>query len=166
MWARPEYSIWSPGADSVAEAVSLFDRTGSLYDFGSGKGIAVAKFRDAGFAATGIDHVKLTPDTIRACLWSLPADLSVVDFGFCADVMEHIPLARVDDVLSGIAQHVSAAAYFRIATVPDAMGKLIGETLHLTVCPAEWWLARVSAVFNAARIVRVHPNHVVIMAAT
>lgn len=163
MWARPEYSVWSPGADSVAEAISLFRRPGSLYDFGSGKGIAVDKFRAAGYKATGIDHVKLTPDTVQACLWSLPDDLPCADFGFCADVMEHIPPERVRDVLFGISGLVDRA-YFRIATVPDGMGRLIGETLHLTVQTADWWLEQVSAAFEGARIFDVRPGHVIVWA--
>jgi hypothetical protein len=52
--------------------------------------------------------------------------------------MEHIPLDKVDRVLTNIlkaAQHV----FFSISTVPDSCGQLIGEALHLTVRPAAWW---------------------------
>lgn len=163
MWARSEYHICSPGELSAPDAMKVFGQPGTLIDFGCGDGKALRLFREAGYAAIGVDHVKLLPDTIQSCLWSLPADLPVVDFGYCADVMEHIPPERVKDVLFGISSLVDRA-YFRIATVPDGMGRLIGETLHLTVQPAEWWLEQVFEAFEYARIFDVRPGHVVIWA--
>src|ERR1041385_938241 len=75
----------------------------------------------------------------------------VIDFGcgtgraallsFCADVMEHIPPDRVDQVLDNIL-HAAEHVFFAISTVPDNMGELIGETLHLTVQPFSWWLEK------------------------
>jgi hypothetical protein len=59
----------------------------------------------------------------------------------CTDVMEHIPTKDVDQVLLNImsaAQHV----FFQISTEQDSCGKMIGEELHLTVKPPEWWLAK------------------------
>ena len=164
MWARPEYHVCSPGELSAPDAIQTFGRLGTVIDFGCGDGKAIHLFRKAGYRAIGVDHVSLMPDTVQSCLWSLPADLPVADFGYCADVMEHIPPERVDDVLVNIARHVSRMAYFRIATTPDVMGKLIGETLHLTVQPAHWWLARVSVAFGSAAIRADHPAHVIICA--
>lgn len=60
------------------------------------------------------------------------------DYGFCTDVLEHIPPQDVDAVLRNIGiacRHL----YLNISTVDDAMGALIGEPLHLTVEPAVWW---------------------------
>lgn len=52
--------------------------------------------------------------------------------------MEHIPPDDVPKVLRNIlasARH----CFFAISTVPDRMGTLIGEDLHLTVRPMAWW---------------------------
>jgi hypothetical protein len=60
-------------------------------------------------------------------------------YGFCTDVMEHIPTDHVGKVLDTIlssAQHV----FFSIGTSKDIWGKLIGEELHVTVQPYSWWL--------------------------
>ena len=60
-------------------------------------------------------------------------------YGFCTDVMEHIPPEDVDKVLDNIlmaAPHV----FFSISTEEDNCGKLIGHPLHLTIRPYEWWL--------------------------
>lgn len=62
-------------------------------------------------------------------------------YGFCTDVMEHIPPEKVDVVIDNIlkaAQHV----FFAISTVPDHFGQTIGEQLHLTVESYEWWLEK------------------------
>lgn len=62
------------------------------------------------------------------------------DFGYCTDVMEHI---HPDDVEAVLANVVTSArrVFFCISTVPDRMGELIGEDLHLTVQPPQWWRA-------------------------
>jgi len=71
--------------------------------------------------------------------WPYPMELKGVKYGYCCDVMEHIPPEQVMLVLKNIlrsARHV----FFSIATEPDNLGGLIGEQLHLTVQPFEWWL--------------------------
>jgi hypothetical protein len=71
----------------------------------------------------------------------LPAE-AVSEYGFCCDVMEHIPPDKVDTVLDHIllaAQHT----FFAISTVDDVMGpSLIGEHVHLSVHPYTWWLQK------------------------
>ena len=59
-------------------------------------------------------------------------------YGFCADVMEHIPPAQVGRVLDNCL-HAAQHVFFRIATDPDRMGVLVGHPLHLTVEPYAWW---------------------------
>jgi len=62
-------------------------------------------------------------------------------YGYCTDVMEHIPPDKVDRVLDHIlkaAQHV----FFSISTQEDNCGELIGETLHLTIESYGWWLKK------------------------
>jgi SAM-dependent methyltransferase len=71
--------------------------------------------------------------------WPYPMELKGVKYGYCCDVMEHIPPEQVTLVLKNIlrsARHV----FFSIVTEPDNLGVLIGEQLHLTVKPFEWWL--------------------------
>jgi hypothetical protein len=62
-------------------------------------------------------------------------------YGFCTDVLEHIPTEDVDKVLDNClasCKHV----FFQISTVDDVMGGMIGHPLHLTVQPYEWWLKK------------------------
>lgn len=164
IWRCPEYWVRSPGEESADEAIEYFGVVGTLIDFGCGEGKALAKFRSAGFDSVGVDHVHLQPNVIGACLWALPDSLPVADFGFCADVMEHIPPERVDDVLRSIADKVRHSAYFRISTILDGMGNLIGERLHLTVRPGIWWHEVVARSFLTVQLVRETADHVVITA--
>src|SRR5262245_3382513 len=60
------------------------------------------------------------------------------EYGFCSDVMEHIPPDKVDRVLTNILL-AAQSVWFSISTEMDNCGGLIGETLHLTVRPFSWW---------------------------
>lgn len=154
-----DYGSWSPGMDSVTEAHEFFQyakgtvrRPDALIDFGCGDCQALNKFWNLGYQPCyGVDIAAVTPQVIQAVLWNLPPDLPMADFGFCADVMEHIPTEKVRDVLLNI-RDKAEVVYFRISTVPDLMGATIGEKLHLTVAPAAWWHGCISAVFGEGRV--------------
>jgi uncharacterized Rossmann fold enzyme len=150
IWEIPEYRRWSPGEESVDQAIAAMGmRAGEkVIDFGCGTGRASAAFAKRGMAVLGVDHVTncLDPDIeipfVKANLWELPRLFG--EYGFCADVMEHIPTERVGQVLAAIRGTVPAA-FFRIAFHYDNFGSVIGEPLHLTVRPMEWWRAALKA---------------------
>ena len=103
MYAQDAYHRVSPGRNLAPHVYEqLSPETGdTLIDFGCGLGRATEFFGQKGLRATGVDFVnvlEMDVPFVRACLWDLP-DLSC-DWGFCADVMEHIPTAKVDDVAS------------------------------------------------------------------
>ena len=84
---------------------------------------------------------------VEGCLWDLPKDFIKSEWGYCCDVLEHIPTKRVDDVLRTIARH-SKAAFLQIAHFPD--GEWVEGTgpLHLTVEPPEWWAKRLRTIWR------------------
>ena len=55
--------------------------------------------------------------------------------------MEHIPTYDVDAVIKNIMQCVDRA-FFQISLLPDHMGQLIGQHLHVSVFPYEWWASK------------------------
>ena len=127
VWAHPEYRRVSPGeAEQERAWQALGCRPGqSLNDYGSGPCRATAWFAARGLDVLGIDHAENACETdvpvMLACLW-LMGPVRASDWGYCCDVLEHIPPQHVDGVLAGIAERTRIAAYFRIATRPDRMG--------------------------------------------
>ena len=151
MWDVTAYRNYAPGEALAKQAFNEMGmRKGDkLIDFGCGTGRPAAQFQRMGAAVIGIDHVTNCLDQgvditfLQCCLWDLPPDLAC-DYGYCTDVMEHIPPEKVDDVLSEIRRVVRNKVFFQIATFPDGMGKRIGETLHLSVHGPDWWEAKLS----------------------
>ena len=157
LWAMPEYRQFSPGQTfaSVFLHIARPSRGAAVIDFGCGAGRgALMMSLLGGLRVTMVDFVRncLDPEIQEAvttqphALAFLKHDLEqplpvAAQYGFCADVMEHVPPERVDRVLSNIlkaAQHV----FFSISTADDRCGALIGEVLHLTVRPHAWWLEK------------------------
>jgi hypothetical protein len=66
-------------------------------------------------------------------------------YGFCADMLEHIPTADVPDVLRNILKG-TYYTFLQISTKPDQFGAVINQDLHLTVQPGDWWKEQIEAV--------------------
>ena len=159
MWELEEYRKVSPG-EQLAQVFLAQARPkprSEVIDFGCGTGRGALMLAVlGGLKVTMIDFVRNSLDPeIREAVTTQPevfrfvkADLeqpipTVAAYGFCCDVMEHIPEDRVDRVLDNVlkaAQHV----FFSISTTNDRCGDLIGETLHLTVQSYSWWLRKLN----------------------
>lgn len=144
VWQHRAYRNVAPGERYTSLAVLSLaaKRWDTFIDFGCGTGRAAQRLQNMGYKVTGIDFASNCRDAgtdfpfVCACLWNLP-DIKA-QFGFCTDVMEHIPTEKVEEVLAQIAARCNAA-YFNIATTDDDMGMLIGRTLHMTVMNASEW---------------------------
>lgn len=161
IWRVPDYRYSSPGERHAALALSEFpwQDGDTLMDFGCGSGRAAGRMDgrhgDGTLRVWGCDIAHNCLDAgiapggrfRTACLWDLPADFPVTDWGTCFDVMEHIPTERVDDVLRGIWDHVRKGVFFSICLVDDSFGpKFLNKPLHLTVMPVTWWTERLQAL--------------------
>jgi SAM-dependent methyltransferase len=163
MWRVDEYRGNSPGEQLVDVAISeLGMKPGeSVIDFGCGPGRATQRLKNLGFDVLGIDIAENSRDKgidvpfRLGCLWDLPDDIAPADWGLCCDVMEHIPPEKVGSVLQNIRAKTKRGVLFNIAFFHDGFGNVIGERLHLTVQPREWWLDRLKVFW---------PNTVVIEA--
>lgn len=157
MWKHPQYRAVAPG-EHIAEQFIKIAKPGQgaeVIDFGSGTGRGALMLAVLGnlrvhmtdFAANCLD------EDVRHMLTTQPQALSFqqhdltkslgrhAPYGFCTDVMEHIPPEQVDGVLTNIlqaAQHV----FFQIACNDDVCGALIGAPLHLSVHDHAWWLRK------------------------
>lgn len=157
MWEKKEYRIVSPG-ENIAQlflAQAKPKQGATVLDLGCGTGrgsLALALFGGMNvtmldFAANCLDDdIRPMLETQKHVMRFQQADLTKklpanAEYGFCTDVMEHIPPEDVDKVLNNAlaaCQHV----FFQISTVDDVCGALIGHPLHLTVKPYEWWLKK------------------------
>ncbi len=152
MWSVPAYRNYSPGAGLATEFRARLAKAGdTVIDLGCGTGRAADMLRQKGIEVTGFDIAENALDGnisipfIHGCLWNMPADFPRFDWFFCADVMEHIPEEHIDAVLDNAARIAGRGGMFQIAHFEDGFGNMIGERLHLTVRPAEWWQPKIRA---------------------
>lgn len=159
LWSDPAYRNVAPGESCVQEfLLQARPRLGAtVADLGCGTGrasllMALPPPMGADLKVTLVDFAEnCLDDDIRDIVKAQPhamtfveADLSkeipvTATYGFCTDVLEHIPPADVNRVLNNClmaCQHV----FFQISTVDDVFGETVGHPLHLTVRPYEWWL--------------------------
>ena len=151
MWSIDAYRNAAPG-EGVADLfclATLPTKSSTVIDFGAGTGRGAMRIHDAhdchvlmlDFADNCLDErvrAKLG-DKLRFAVADLTQPIPHrADYGFCTDVMEHIPPEQVSTVIHNI-MAAAPQVFFQISTVTDTMGALIGHPLHLTVQGATWW---------------------------
>ena len=156
MWARPEYRERSPGMRVAQMAYDWMKPGGTMVDFGCGTGRAAAWFASQGLTVTGFDiaanaMTEHDGDFVQGSLWDMP-EFGTFDYGYCTDVMEHLPPEHVADAIKGIAERVKHGVFFQIALFECHMGDAIGEHLHLTVKPADWWVRLLKQHFSSVEV--------------
>ena len=150
MWAIPAYRDTAPG-ELIADAfvkVAEITKDSLVVDFGCGTGrgakriheLTGASLKLVDFSNNCLDKGINFPLTIA----DLTKRIGVKgDIGYCTDVMEHIAPENVDSVIRNVMECVDSC-FFQISLVPDNMGKLIGQPLHLSVFPYNWWLDKLA----------------------
>lgn len=146
LWNRPDYRAWAPGEDAVDRFLEIAKPDGLIVDFGCGTGRAALEMSKRGHEVLCVDFTDNCRDRSASHLPFVQHDLTQplrmsAPYGYCTDVMEHI----ASEDVGGVIENVLGAAervFFQIATIPDNFGATIGQTLHLTVQPHEWWAAR------------------------
>jgi hypothetical protein len=143
MWAIPGYRRLAPGEDAAGEFLEIVKPDGRVIDFGSGTGRGALALSKAGVDVWMVDFASNCRDNEALHLPFVEHDLTEplalrAPYGYCTDVMEHIPPAQVETVIRNIMES-AGTVFFQIATVPDNFGAVINQRLHLTVEPHEWW---------------------------
>ena len=159
MWSIPSYGDISPGAN-IADAFAKISgcKPGeTLIDLGTGSGKAALRLQNhyrLNVQTLDITTQCIVPEAfdlfgethMETCLWSNWPDNLLrwgrrempYDYAYCCDVMEHIPAEFTMLCLNNMfraAKHV----FIQVDVEPEGWGRLINETLHLTVMPFEWW---------------------------
>jgi len=148
-WNTEGYDEFSPGeyyTDLFGE-ISKCRPRGRLADLGCGSGRAAQVLKDK--FDLSVDLYDITKEGLEVdlpfrtqILWKkLP---KTYDYGFCCDVMEHIPMEytmlTIQSMLSSCTE-----IFFSICLVPDSFGEKVGLPLHMTVMPYTWWRDRLSS---------------------
>jgi 2-polyprenyl-3-methyl-5-hydroxy-6-metoxy-1,4-benzoquinol methylase len=148
-WELDDYRKIAPGERFVAlfQEIAKPEKGATLIDFGTGTGRAALKLQAAGLSVSMVDIAdncldkavkeKLQHQLLITNLWEA-IDLPKARYGYCTDVMEHIPPEHVQAVLENIGW-LCKFAFFTICFNKDHFGKEVGADLHLTVRPFTWW---------------------------
>lgn len=155
IWELDRYRERSPGVRFVQRAKRelCVQHRDTICDWGIGTGRAANLWEQEGLKAFGVDIAPNACTEFKGKVWlgsiwedPLPKE-QLFNFAYCTDVMEHIPPNRVLDTLKVIKKHTMEMCWFSIANFPDSEGSHIGETLHLSVRPPEWWAGTFARVF-------------------
>jgi len=149
IWSQRAYHDHSPGLEDVDRfwGVVKPEAGYTLLDIGCGAGLAGLELSNRGLNVQWLDIIAdvLHPSIdrkqfIQAPVWSSWSTRRSTgwDYGYCVDVMEHLPTEYVALSLFRI---VSACrtSWITVSFLPDNLGQLIGQKLHLTVRSFEWW---------------------------
>jgi SAM-dependent methyltransferase len=156
LWEMDEYRRTSPGEEVAALFLEQArpKPDAEVIDFGCGTGrgglmlalmggmkVTLLDFADNCLDEEVAQACQTQPERIKFVRADLTQPIPVTAaYGFCCDVLEHIPTDDVPKVLSNIlsaANHV----FLNISTEPDNFGPIVfGKPLHLTVRPLSWWL--------------------------
>ena len=148
-WDHDAYRVYSPGEKLVVPFMMIArPKVGStIRDYGAGTGRASLFLHDLGYEVNMVDIAdncldaevsEKIGDRLHLCDLSSRVLLPPTDYGYCVDVVEHIPTQDVDTVLENIFTH-SRKVFFQICLQDDHFGEELGEDLHLTVKPYTWW---------------------------
>lgn len=147
MWQIDAYRRMSPGELIAGKflAEMTIDGIGPVIDFGCGTGRGGLALAKSGLEVILTDFVSNCRDQEALDLPFLEWDLTLpcplrAPYGYCTDVLEHIPPDDVEKVISNIMSSAETV-FFQISTVDDDFGKLfLNQPLHLSVHPHDWWL--------------------------
>lgn len=144
MWQFDGYREVAPGEHRVALAAQFFEKPGPVIDFGCGTGRSSLRLKELGFDVILVDFADNCRDDEAFGLPFVEWDMShpcplKAPFGLCTDMMEHITTEDVEAVIRNIMAS-AGKVFFQISTVKDTFGTVIGQRLHNTVCPHDWWV--------------------------
>ena len=161
-----------PGMQLIDFFLSYVGPFKSITDFGCGSGEAGLVFHGLGYHVNLVDitdnclrksvKMVLGQRFISCPLHEVPASLPLSDWGYCTDVMEHIPEQLVRPSLQALWSKTHNM-FFSISGRPDHDGVMIGETLHMTVKPIDYWLTEINKLWHHIKYAIGSPNLYIIM---
>jgi SAM-dependent methyltransferase len=150
VWSNKEYRQVAPGEETFLTFLEqVSPQAGdTVIDFGCGTGRGAQALKAHGLKVTGVDFAANCLDP-EVDIEFVQADLTKIipvnsRYGYCTDVMEHLPPEQVGDVIKNILNS-STLVFFQISCVEDTMGYLVGAPLHLTIQDHDWWKQKIES---------------------
>jgi 2-polyprenyl-3-methyl-5-hydroxy-6-metoxy-1,4-benzoquinol methylase len=119
----------------VVEAVARERACSSILDYGCGQGSLGLALRLRGWEVREYDPAIAGKD----------GRPSFADLVVCTDVLEHVEPELLDNVLAHLRGLARKAVWCVVSTCETAKTLSDGRNAHLTIEPAEWWVARLTA---------------------
>lgn len=133
---------WSVGGATHKRLFRTFAKPSTVVDVGCGNGSSLRWLTSEGYTPTGLDIARnccKSPYVVADIVSEQSRNIGLFDYGFCVDVLEHIPPNDVSAAIANIRAIVRRGVYFHIAIGPDKDGEQIGEVLHLSIFDRDWW---------------------------
>ncbi len=112
----------------------------TVLDYGCGKAKLFKKFEGGKY---DIEWQNYDPAVAMYCKMPKPADLVIV-----RDVMEHVEIEKIDNVLEHIASLSNNVVWFLIPSGKSSKSLPDGRNAHLTREPGQWWAERIGKYFT------------------
>jgi len=164
VWSIPQYHEHSHGegwADLFADVTECKPGE-TVIDLGCGTGRGGKELEEKyGLLPTYLDLVNVDDlePFIQQPLWKpLPRRNPSWNYGLCCDVMEHLPVEFTMLAAHNMLQ-ACGGVFFSICFQDEAFQEMVGQPLHLTVQPFQWWLDRLRAVGTVIEARDLSPNN-------
>ena len=143
------YRDYGPYFDFLLRRI-LAERPSSVLEIGGAYGFITKRLLSRGIFAVGIDVSEwatkqgLSPNLIRASATHIPFKDKTFDLCFSHDVLDHIHIASLEQVVKEITR-VSHRAYHIISCKSYKNDR---DLTHKTMMPINWWRERLPSSFT------------------
>lgn len=137
---NPNYGVASLAFAPIVAQLIDHSKIHSVSDYGAGK----CNLR-VGLTQNGVGDIEYLPYDPVFPNYGPPRPADLV---CCIDVLEHIELSHLDNVLDDLAAITVNLGFFSIHTGPAAKTLSDGRNAHLIQKPGSWWLPRLVQRFE------------------
>ncbi len=141
---NPKYGIASTIYAPVVTEVIKQLKISTLTDYGAGKQRLYQALVD-----NGIHLEKYNPYDPAFPEYGNPKPAQLV---CCIDVLEHVELDCLDDVLSEIHRNMQGYCFLTVHIGPAAKHLSDGRNAHITQAPSSWWLKKLTDYFEVLQL--------------
>jgi SAM-dependent methyltransferase len=156
VWQHPAYRYFSPGTIKLPTAIKEIPMNNnmSVIDLGCGTGRVLYELEMDGYkdlvgvevAGNALEYD--LPKLVLAEVHNVKFDLKRFDVAFSCNTFEHMTKKDIDAALE-VVKHIAKIFFISVSFYPDEFGpENIGEPLHLTVEPPEWWEEKLKSYFD------------------